>query len=72
MTLIEWLLLLMREQGYIWDDGGLTIRVSQIDDIPGYEWEIDWTDPDGECWNEECHDDADLLQRIMEVLESWI
>jgi len=44
------------------------IRIYRITDIPGYEWEINWLDGDGEDWSEECETSADLLERIRDIL----
>jgi hypothetical protein len=36
--------------------------------MPGRKWEINWYDESGEAWSEECVDDAELLDRIRELL----
>ena len=48
-----------------------SIRIYAIKDMPGYQWEINWTDPDGEEWSEECRDDLDLLDRARQIIEGW-
>jgi len=45
------------------------IRVYRIDDLPGYRWEINWLDDDGEEWSEECEGDDSLFERFRQIIE---
>ncbi len=48
-----------------------SIRIYAIDDVPGYRWEINWTDPYGESWSEEVSDELDLLDRFRQIVAEW-
>jgi len=42
-------------------------NIYKIDDIPGYRFEIAWTDSGGEEWNEEVKDLDAVIERLRQV-----
>ena len=48
----------------------IRITINEIDDVPGYRWELNWTDAEGEHWSEE-HTDDTLPARVAEIAAGW-
>jgi hypothetical protein len=43
----------------------------QIDDMPGYAWELNWTAPDGEVTSIECTDLNDVFEAIKGAMAEY-
>lgn len=46
------------------------VSIYEIDDVPGYEWELNWTDANDEDWSIACVNWQELLVELRDLWET--